>query len=318
MAFHDATQRVRVTLPTQTRPTGGGVTSLELPKSGLLARIYLRISATVAGTLSSPNALGVSSIIKRVRLSTNSAIDLFNVSGAGFHYLLGEAMESEYHHIQGQNQGSTAVTATTFNLDMVIPIAVNMRDPVGLFLLQNEQTQVTLEIDWEADATVATGATVTATAIPYMEYFTVPVDRADMPNLRVIHQILEDQTSISATGEYTYNLPRGNVYIGIYHGLGIGASGSDGFDNVKRRVNQSTFLDNVAPAFLDQEHYALRGRARPAGTWLVDLMGGSGLGNYGTPRDFFNSAAVTDLAHVINVTGTGTLYTVRRQLVSVQ
>src|SRR5215510_1386422 len=134
------TRRKIVQLPTQTRPVGGGTTSINLPKTGLLAAIVVAIRGSIAGTLTVPNALGMASIISRVRLTLNSGIDIFNVSGAGYHYLLREALESEYTDIAGQSNARSAVTAAAFNLDMLIPVAINMRDPLGLILLQNEQT----------------------------------------------------------------------------------------------------------------------------------------------------------------------------------
>ncbi len=300
-----------------TRPVGGGTFGpLTLPKTGLLARIYIALRGSVAGALSAPNALGMASIISRVRLTANSGIDIFNVSGSGYHYLLRNVLESEYIDPVGQSNATAAITATTFNLDVVIPVAMDMRDPTGLIMLQNEQTIVNLFIDWLADASVATGATVTlTTGDVFLEIFTVPPDPKDWPPLNVIHQCLEDQQAVAAAGDFPYYWPRGNTYVGIYHGFGIGAAGADNFNKLAVRVNQSDYLQNTPVDFLDLEYRLLRGRARPAGGVFVDLLGTSGLGVYGLPRDMFNSALVTDLATVITTTGAGTLFTVRRQLV---
>jgi len=300
-----------------TRPVGGGTFGpLTLPKTGLLARIYLALRGSVAGTLTVPNGLGFSSIISRMRIQANSGIDIFNVSGAGYHYLLRNSLESEYIDPVGQSTGTTAVTATTFNLDAVIPIALNMRDPTGLIMLQNEQTIVNLFIDWLADASVATGATVTlTTGDAFLEVFTVPPDPKDWPPLNVIHQCLEDQQQIAAAGDFPYYWPRGNTYVGVYHGAGIGSAGSDLFNRFAVRVNQSDYLQSTPADFLDMEYRLQKGRARPAGSIFVDLLATSGLGCYGLARDMFNSALVTDLASVITATGAATLFTVRRQLV---
>ena len=313
--FSMNTRRKVVALPAQTKPSGGGQISWQLPKTGLLGKVYLAIRATVAGTLSSPNALGFSSIVKGVRLTANSGIDLYNQSGAGYSYLLQELLESEYFLAQTQNQGRTAVTATTANLDMVIPVADNSRDPLGLIMLQNEQTILTLSVNFETDSVVATGATVTCTVTPYLELFTVPVDPKDWPPLNLVHQILEDSQAVSGAGQVTYQWQRGNTYLQVAHGLGLGASGSDLFTNYQLRVNQSDYLQDTGVLFLDMEHRYLRGRARTPGGIFVDLMGTSGLGNYGSTRDLFNSALVTDLASVIQASSAGTLYTVRRQMV---
>lgn len=303
-----------------TRPVGGGTSfgPLSLPKTGLLARIYLALRGTVTGTVTTPNPLGFSSILTRVRLQANSGIDIFNVSGPGYFYLLRNVLESEYIDPVGQSNGTTAVSATTWNLDMVIPVALDMRDPTGLIMLQNEQTIVNLYIDWAADATVvsAGGATTAlTTGDVFLEIFTVPPDPKDWPPLNVIHQCLEDQQAVAAAGDFPYYWPRGNTYVGIYHGAGINAAGADTFTKFAVRVNQSDYLQSSPIDFLDMEYRLLRGRARPPGGIFVDLLGTSGLGVYGLPRDMFNSALVTDLASVITASGAVTLYTVRRQLV---
>jgi hypothetical protein len=301
-----------------TRPVGGGTFGpFTLPKTGLLARLFIALRGSVGGAVSAPNSLGMASIVTRVRVVANSGLDLYNVSGAGYTYLLSETLESEYFNAVSQNTGKSAVTATTFNLDMVLPIAVNMRDPSGLVMLQNEQTIVNLYIDWLADASVATGATVTLTTGDlFMEIFTVPPDPQDWPNINIVHQCLEDQQQVPAAGDFPYNWPRGNTYMQMLHGFGIGAAGTDNFSKVALRVNQSDYLQNTPPDYLDLEHRLYRGRARPAGGVYFDFAGSSGLGCYALARDLVNSALVTDLATVITATGAGTLYTVRRQLLT--
>lgn len=313
--FFANTRLVMSRLPQQSKPTGGGVISWQLPKVGFLASVWLRISVTVSGTLSSPNALGVSSIVRNVRLTTNSAIDLINVSGAGYAYLLDEMLETGLFRATGQNQGRSAVTASTFNLDMYLPVTVSLGNPLGTLLLQNEQTVVTLTVDFLPDSQVATGATVTATVEPVILYYLVPSDPRDFPRLNVLHTIIEDTRTISGAGQVEYTWPRGYTYMQVAHGLGIGASGTDGFTRVQLRIGQNQFPYDYTPEILNIQHYLLHGRARPAGGIYLDFQGLSGQGNYGAPRDLLNSALVTDIATLIQATGAGTLYTVRRQLV---
>jgi hypothetical protein len=316
MAFTDATRRKIVKLPDLVRPTGGGSVSINLPKTGLLSKVLLRINATAAGTLSVLNPLGLASIISRVRLSINSGIDLVNISGPGYFYLLSEMLESEYFNAVTQTNGRDAVVNTANrNLDIVLPIAINNRDPIGLVMLQNEQTLLTLTIEFLADASVATGATVTATVTPFLELFTVPFSPKDYPPLNVLHQILEESQVVAGAGEVTYNIPRGNTYLQLAHGVGMAQSGADSWTTFRQRINQSEFILDWTPGYCDMEHRYLRGRARSLGTIFVDMLATSGLGNYGLSRDLFDSAEVTDFAHVIQATGATTLYTVRRQLV---
>lgn len=317
MAFNGNTRQKFIELPTLTKPTGGGIVSIQLPKTGFLARLWLLVRGSVAGTLSNPNALGMASVIRRIKLTANSGIDIFSVSGAGYHYLLRECIDVGYVDPLGQCNARSAVTATTFILDAVVPVMINLKDPLGLLMLQNEQTILTLSVEFEADATVATGATVTATVEPRMELFTVPPDKADWPPLGTIHQILEDTQAVSAAGDFTYNIPRGNILLQMFHGLGIGASAADGFTAYKLRAQQSEYIYSASDVdHLTMEHYFYRGRARPLGGIYIDWMGTSGLGVYGLTRDAFDTSKVTDLASVITASGAGTLYTVRRQLVA--
>lgn len=315
MSFDMATRRKIIKLADLARPAGGGTVFASLPRSGLLGRVFLAVRGSIAGTLTAPNALGKASIIRRVRLTANSGIDIINISGAGYHYLLRQGQELE-NDTTPQSDARIAVAAGAFNLDMVLPVAINQRDALGLLMLQSEQTVITLSVDFEADATVATGATVTCTVTPYLEVFTVPADPMDWPPLNLIHQVLEDAQAISAAGDFAYSWPRGNRYLQVFHGLGMGSSPADGFSNVKIRVNQSDFLLDADPKYLDMERAYSTLTQRLSGTILIDMAGSSGLGMYDKARDSIDSSQLTDLASVITATGAGTLYSVRRQLVS--
>jgi hypothetical protein len=312
--FDAATRQKFIPLTVQAKPTNGGTIRWNLPRSGLLARVYLVIRGTVAGSISAPNALGMASVIRRVRLQINSGIDLFSVTGAGYHYLMRGMSELEADELPYVNARS-AVSATSFILDMVIPVQINQRDPVGMVMLQSEQTLVQLEIDFEADSNVATGATVTATVEPWLEVFTVPVSQDDWPPLNVIHSVLEESRVIPGAGDFTYEWPRGNTYLQLMHGFGIGVPGSDSFSRVRLRVNQSDNIMDVIPRFLDIQRSYSTFTTRLPGVIPFDFVGSSGLGMYDKLRDTINSAMLTDLDTVITVTGAGTLYTMRRQLV---
>lgn len=314
MSFEEKTRLYRATLPTLTKPASGGLTTLALPKSGLLARLYLLITGSIAGTLTAPNALGMASVIRQVRLTANSGLDIFNVSGAGYHYLLRNQHCIYFDPFPGSNARS-AVTAAAFDVSMLIECQVNQNDPIGLIMLQNERTQLTLQVQWETDANVATGATVTASCIPIMEYFAVPVDEADWPPITVAHAHIEEQVAVPASGDFTYYWPRGNTYLQMLHGFGIGATPADNWSRVRIRQSQNTFLEDYTPGAASALYALNHPSARILGTIPIDFMGDDGLGAFGRPRDFINSAVLTDLATILTTTGSGTLYAVRRQIV---
>lgn len=317
MAFETATRLKQIQLDSKSKGTGATVNTWYLPKTGFLASVYLRITATVAGTLSNKNALGASSIINRIRLQINNGIDVFNMTGAEYAYLANDVIDSEYFLGQSQNQGRSAVSAATFNLDTIIPVMVNPRDPIGLILLQNEQTQLTLTVEWAADATVATGATVTGSVTPYMEFFTVPANPKDYPRLDLIHQWIDQSQNVAGAGQQVVTIPRGGIYMGIYHGCGIGASGTDAWSRYQLRINQSDYLVDLDVDGINVINRRYRGRARAAGAILQDFKASSGLGSFGSGRDWLDSRAFTNIDSVVTATGATTLYTVYEQLLPI-
>lgn len=313
--FSRNTTQIRYQMGTLTRPVGGGTTtSLPLNRVGLLAYLHLAIRGAVAGTLTVPNALGMASIVNRVRLTANAGVDLVNFSGAGYHYGVRNVLESEYIDPVGQSNATSAVTATAFNLDMVIPIQVNLRDPIGLVNLQDTGATMTLALDWLADASVATGATVTGTCIPYLILYTVPPSQDDLPDLTIVHTWIEDQRAVAGAGDTNYDWLLGSQYLQMLHMLGVGAAGTDNFTKYTLRMQQNSFPLIYDVPGLDIEYRWLRGRARPAGLIAIDRLASSGLGNYGTIRDVFDSGKATDAASIITAAGAGTLITIRRGL----
>lgn len=313
--FYKKTRLKFVNLDTMTRPTGGGQSSQTIRRVGLLQGIYLPISVTVAGTLSNPNALGIASAVQRISVSVNSSGLVFDCSMSGYLNLVNEQLGTEFFAGAGTtlNQGNTAVTATTFLLYVYIPIAMNRRDPLGLVLLQSEQQTVELQIQWAADATVATGATVTGTVRPKIACFDIPSD-GTLPPLNYLHQIIEDSNPVSQAGDVPYSPIRGNVYLSVWHGLTLAASAADSFSRVQVWVDGSNLWMDNNIADMDQLYYLNRGRTRRAGVIAIDFMASSELGTLGLTRDWFNTAQSTDYRHIITATGSGTLTTVRRML----
>lgn len=313
--FYKETRLRRINLDTMTKPTGGGQTSQTIRRVGLLQGIWLPISITVAGSLSNLNTLGIVSAIRRIRVTVNSSGDIFSCSGAGALYLVNEQIGDFYSLGQGttNNQGGSAVSAATFKLYFYIPIAMNRRDPVGLVLLQSEQQTVELTIDWEADTTVATGATITGSVRPQIDAFSVPASGV-LPPLNYIHQVIEDSYTVSGSGDITYSPIRGQVYLSVYHGLSLLQSSADSASRLQVIVNGSDTWKDMQIADMDAEYYLYHGRNRKAGVYPVDYMASSELGALGLTRDFFNTLGTTDYRHILTATGAGTLTTVRRML----
>ncbi|KKM63441.1 hypothetical protein LCGC14_1511360, partial [marine sediment metagenome] len=264
------------------------------------------------------NAHGKSSIIREVRLIVNGKIDVISLSGAQYHWLMRDNLE-HYIDVAAHTDGRSAVAAGAFTLDMFLPVALNARDVPGLLLLQNEQTEVVLTVEFEALATIASGLdALVGSVVPHLELFSVPVGEKDMPPLSTVHSLIGETMAISAAGDQSYPWPRGNTYLQMIHGLGFGVSGSDGFSRIYCSAAGNQRFFDATPNALDIEHARFRGRARQSGVIPVDLLGSSGLGSYGSSRDVIYSQAITNLKSVITATGSGTLHSIRRELVTLE
>jgi len=319
--FEFNTRLRRKVLPAITRPPGGGLSSpvTQIAKVGLLKGIHLAITGSLGGTLTSPNALGKSSIIKRVRVSINNGNVLFSMSGPGYHYLLRDFLDGYYNPFPGSDARS-AVAPGAFDISMYIPIMLNEHDAKGLLMLQNEGTYVTLEVEWEADANVASAPTFTSCqAVPTVEWFQVPAQQNDWPDIFNFHSIIEDQIVVSQTsGDFQYRWPPGNIYLAMYHGYGFGAAGADNWTQAILRANQTDAIYQDNPAWQSYLWANNHPTTRPSGVFAFDLLGSSGLGAFGMPRDQIDSAAAADIYSVVTVSASGTLYAVRRMLIPAQ
>ncbi|PAE46184.1 hypothetical protein CHH95_21770, partial [Bacillus licheniformis] len=84
---------------------------------------------------------------------------------------------------------------------VALPLTLNDRDPVGLVLLQNEETSVTLSIDTARaqDAfALASGDTVTLKSLkitPTVETFSIPAIKEAMPDISVLKLVNEGRLS---------------------------------------------------------------------------------------------------------------------------
>lgn len=318
--FDRATRLSFVPLAAITRPAGGGLSpGVELPTNGLLAGIHLVIRGTIGGAVGTVPAAGMAAIIRNVTLKLNSGTVVWSMGGVPYHYLYRDGIDSGYIDVVGHTNARDPVTATGAILDMVIPLMVNERDPIGLLLLQNRQTTLTLEIEWETDANITSTGTVTGfTATPHLLTFSVPTNPASFPPLRWIHVVTAESRVIGAAGQVTYDVPRGNTYMKIVHGAGIAAAGADTWTRAALRVNQTNYLMDFVPNTMDMFFRRQFGRARELGMILFDFITTSGLGMYGTTRDLYNSRRTTDFQTVLDISGATTLWTVREQLIDLR
>lgn len=344
MSFQDATRQNRRSIGTIAF-NGGQRASLDLPQTGILANLIVR----VAGTLTITNGTGGATLnavemgkpyglIDRLHLTANSGTEIVNVTGKGL-YLRNLIDKNNYLDLAASvlpeavtgnpvYQFGTAAGTNTVEFTLKIPVAVNERDTLGMILLQNKETLLTLALDWANPANLfaLTGtATVAFTGNAYvtMEYFSVPLSDKEYPDLSVAHTLLEDQVAVPGTGDVLYTVPRGNIYQRIMHRVVLNAAPA-GFDDVNTLTLQYNQSEQPYKLMGHDQLAIQRNRYKrdlPKGVYVWDFAY-QGDPGYGGARDLVNSRAITDFLSIVNIASGATLgtnnnfiYTVREQLV---
>lgn len=354
--FNQNTRRRNAPAISLTRPALGGFTShFEISPVGLISRLWISVRGTLSslggGTLAGRGLLGQCAWIKNIRIYANNGPDVFNISGEGYHYLLRPCMDA-FGDVHPQSNARNGITTTAVNLDMVVPLSQNLRDALGIWLVQTQQVLLSGDITWAPDSDIMTGTTGSvfgaANSTPlvaniYPEWFTLPKDPADMPNTTSIHRIIEEQETIPSLGaSYEKKWLKGNIYQRMLHGItnktnaGFLASGSTdplttALNAIQLRVNQADYLHAHGTDFLDMVTPFFRAGAAPAtypatngtsntrivGTYPFDFMGSSGYGSYGVQRDPIDTSEITDISTLFATSGSGaaTLYSVREEVI---
>ena len=318
-----------------------------IPRTGYLARIHNHFSGTITVTLGGGSAtldtLGPWNALNRVRLQANSGTDIFNTSGYGAYlsnvaFGPGKNNQPDGSGLQTDLSNAAQVYAApnstgAWEFGHTIPVAVNDMSELGLIMLQNEVTSVTLALEYASAVYSTTGAqapllvtgaataTLTGTITPLLETFSVPVDPTARPDISWIHQILEVTQSIAAVGDFTVNLVRENMYLGLlcYMILNNARNGTD-LDRLRLVLNASdTPYDLYKKNALQLQRYRY-GRDFPLGAYFLDMFY-QGIPGLGDERDILNGKATSELQLIPTVNSAATLgtnsrwNTISRQLV---
>jgi hypothetical protein len=347
MSFIDATRQNFTELPAQTVPEQGRV-YFQLPKVGLLSRMFLHIQGTANVTLGTGTAVlserTLFNLIKRIRLVANSGASIFDVSGYGTYLINTLSRKNSIPTDSPVDTGiktlihSAGVSAgsNVWNAILEIPIAINERDPIGMVLLQNNATQLVLEVDFNpvyGVTDIIAPIKVTGNAVAeftgkvgvMMEYFTVPRNAEDYPALNVVHQWLEQSDAISSAGVFNKSLMRGNTYMKLLHFATInGALNTADVERLRILYNQSEVpytIDQITQLFLQRQRY---GRDLPKGLFVHDWYMSNGLVGLGNSRDFINSANVTEFQSEVSIkagtnvpAGSSFINTITEQLIKI-
>ncbi len=324
LAFAKFTRQYMQVLPAISA-TENGTISFDLPKARLINKIRLLILDTItvthaANATFTPAIMAPFNYINNIRVTANNGFSPYNISGVGIY--LYDLLHNQANVMSPVTE-PTALAATASRarnklgleagvagvanpLQMVVdlPLALNDKNPVGLWLAQTDDTVITVTISFNdadilnsaiANYTMASGG---ITVVPMVESFSIPKLREAFPDISMLKLVQEQNQTIAGAGQVDVKLPTGLTYrkiiAHITDALGAGVTDATLLGNMELIFNQADIPYSIRPLLLsaiNQEHY---GVTLPDGVFVFDFASFQGLANYAGSRDLIDTEKITE------------------------
>lgn len=313
--FNKLTRRNWQTLGSKTG-TASGTVSFDIPKSRLLGKLRLMIEATLTATHASNTSYTAHEdapykFLSRAELNLNNGFNPFSISGQALYAYNVTTKGAAACDVATSGRGSfvqglvasSGGTANTVRMVFDLPTMVNERDPIGLILLQNEETLATLNVTLGAStdiAPTASGYTFALSAISVTvltDTFTIPAIPEAFPDLSVL-KLVQERTETVIAGENIFKLPVGQVYrkLGFiyYDATPSRQVDSDITSTIDLVFNQAETPYRIKPVELAAINADEYGGDLPSGVYVFDFSD-NGQPNFGNARDYIDSERMTEL-----------------------
>lgn len=299
-----------------------------IPKVRLLSKVRLLIEAIVTATHASSTTyvkgtFAPFDFIRRVQMEINNGFTPFNLSGRDLYFYNLVRNKAEVLDVAASGRGKVVqgLTASSGGTDNVVrfladlPVALNDRDPIGLILLQNEETVVTVTIDFDTLAKLAPASSGYTFAIsgvkvtPFIETFTIPVLKEARPDHSILKLVHSKKETIAASGVHTLALPTGQTYRKLLIYIEDAAGGEADGDitgNFELVLNQADIPYLVKPEVLAALNHEQFGYVLPQGLYVFDFSY-QGISNYGGSRDWIDTERLTEYWFRFNAAGAGSI-----------
>jgi hypothetical protein len=304
--FAQATRKYEQQLPSA-KYVENSTLQFQLPKARFLSKITLLVKGTFKATDGTKTAITKAvfdkyNLIRRVRLSINNGFNPYDISGQ---------MLSMYNKIAMFNKPASDVfgldslgvvvssggTVNKVSFAMELPITLNDRDPIGLIMLQNDQSIVTLNVDTSPIEKIMTDddivlSDVDITITPVVETFSIPNFADAIPDYSVVKLVNEQSENIVGTNEMVIKLPVGMTYrkVGFYLASDTVYTpiASDKISGFQLVFNQADSPINVPAEYIAYKNKNAYDGALPLGAYVLDFSE-QGIANYGGGRDYVDT-----------------------------
>lgn len=330
MYFAQATRQTFQTLPSKKANSEQDTLVFEIPKARLLSKIILEVEAvatlkSTAATIAT-DAMTPYGVLRRISLDLNNGFSPFIVSGKDmFLYSLNRlnpnvlnAQDNARGINYVENKASAAGTDARIKFQIVLPVTLNDRDAVGLVLLQNAETSVSLTVDvgqlkdaYKLNA--ATTDTVTfksLTVTPLVETYTVPPSDIARPDLSVLKIVQSKADTFAGNGQNVIKLNTGTIYrkmvMYFEDDKGVPLEDADFSGNIELVFNTADVPISIKPSILASKNHLELGFPLPKGVYVFDWSN-QGIPNLGGTRDYIDTERLTEFWVRFSTTKAGKL-----------
>lgn len=318
MLFSQGTRQTLQMLPTVSAQGESTTIQFDLPKTRLLSRILLEVEAVATLKATSGSAIAKSAftpfdILRRVTLDLNNGFSPFMVSGRDL-FLYNNVRLNPDVLLPGtnkrgmtyvENAASAAGVDAKIKFTLPLPVVLNERDPQGLVLLQNPETQVQLTIDIDKlekayKPNASNGETVTFKSLkitPMVETFTIPPTPDAFPDISILKLVHAKANTFAGNGQNNIALTTGTLYrkliLFFEDENGAPLKDEDFTGNLELVFNQADSPINIKPSVLSALNHSQLGYPLPDGVYVFDFSY-QGIPNLGGSRDYIDTERLTE------------------------
>lgn len=302
--------------------TGSGATlgetvQFDVPKVRLTSRLRLLVTGTLKATHATNTTFAAHdfapfNLIRRVNVDLNNGFSPFTISGAELYQyslvrdnaIVMQRQESGRAKVVMGTKASAAGATNQISFLADLPLVLNDRDPVGLVVAQNQETTISVTVDFVDDAKViasgGSGYTFDVTnlkVVPMVESFTIPPVPEAFPDISILKLVQASREAIASAGTFHVALPTGYTYRKLIFYItdenGVGVKDTDLTGNIEIVLNQADTPYRIAAEHLAKINHEQFGMPLPQGMYAWDFSY-QGIANMGGSRDYFDTEKLTE------------------------
>lgn len=337
--FAQATRQNYQGLGKKSVTSGASTISFMLPKARLMSKVMLDIDMKfklkhASGTALKTDKFSPYRPIRRISLDLNNGFAPFVIDGMGVavHNAIRQYSdivfpkhdnEHGYCYCPEELKASADGVENFMHCTVELANTLNDRDPVGLILTQNNETNIELKIDFESESEMVGGAdgysveVVEFTVKPTVESFSIPAIPNAMPDLSVVKLVNGRTQAFTGAGQNLIELTTGTIYRKLAFIVedmeGNPFEDEDFKSNIDLVFNQADVNYSIPAEMLRHINEMQFGNALPKGVYVFDFSY-NGVSNYGGTRDYIDTEMLTMFQIRFNSTKAGRIRIVSETL----